>query len=53
MYVSPFKGDPQRAKAPHTKAHAVRKKFHTAMKCKRYYYNPTLEDPMLNAHTYE
>lgn len=36
MYVSPFKGDPQRAKAPMTKARAVRKKFHTAMKWKRY-----------------
>ncbi|CAM0150350.1 unnamed protein product [Urochloa decumbens] len=34
MYVSPFKGDPQRARAPMTKAHAVRKKFHAGMKWK-------------------
>ncbi|RCV20733.1 hypothetical protein SETIT_4G080800v2 [Setaria italica] len=33
-YVSPFKGDPQRAKAPQLTAHAVRKKFRTDMKCK-------------------
>uniref|UniRef100_K3YCC0 Uncharacterized protein n=1 Tax=Setaria italica TaxID=4555 RepID=K3YCC0_SETIT len=33
-YVSSFKGDPQRAKAPQLTAHAVRKKFHIAMKCK-------------------
>ncbi|RCV21406.1 hypothetical protein SETIT_4G137200v2 [Setaria italica] len=33
-YVSPFKGDPQRAKAPQLIANAVRKKFHTDMKCK-------------------
>ncbi|CAN6373611.1 unnamed protein product [Urochloa humidicola] len=34
MYVSPFKGDPQRARAPMPKAHAVRKKFHASMKWK-------------------
>ncbi|CAN6373403.1 unnamed protein product [Urochloa humidicola] len=34
MYVSPFKGDPQRARAPMTKACAVRKKFHAGMKWK-------------------
>ncbi|TKW21176.2 hypothetical protein SEVIR_4G178678v4 [Setaria viridis] len=33
-YVSPFKGDPQRAKAPQLTTNAVRKKFHTDMKCK-------------------
>ncbi|XP_025794955.1 uncharacterized protein LOC112875348 isoform X3 [Panicum hallii] len=32
MYVSPFKGDPQRAKVPLSKALAVRKKFNTRMK---------------------
>jgi hypothetical protein len=38
MYVFSFKGDPQRAKAPKTKTHAVRKKFHNGMKCERYIY---------------
>jgi len=33
MYVSPFKGDPQRAKVPMSKALAVRKKFHPRLKC--------------------
>ncbi|RLM74816.1 hypothetical protein C2845_PM15G09120 [Panicum miliaceum] len=33
IYVSPFKGDPQRAKVPLTKAHAVRKKFGNGIKC--------------------
>lgn len=36
MYVSPFKGDPQRAKVPMSKALAVRKKFHPRLKCLRY-----------------
>jgi hypothetical protein len=36
MYVSPFKGDPQRAKVPLSKALAVRKKFNTRMKYLRY-----------------
>jgi hypothetical protein len=43
MYVSPFKGDPQRAEAPKTKAHVVRKKFHDGMKCERYFYEPYYE----------
>ncbi|KAG2634392.1 hypothetical protein PVAP13_2NG168906 [Panicum virgatum] len=33
MYVSPFKGDPQRAKVPLSKALAVRKKFKCRMTC--------------------
>ncbi|XP_039839021.1 uncharacterized protein LOC120699198 isoform X2 [Panicum virgatum] len=36
MYVSPFKGDPQRAKVPLSKALAVRKKFKCRMTCLRY-----------------
>ncbi|KAG2650539.1 hypothetical protein PVAP13_1NG457219, partial [Panicum virgatum] len=35
MYVSPFKGDPQRATVPLSKALAVRKKFKCRMKCLR------------------